>query len=98
LCVNCPESPDTVVEDRREIGTTYAFAPPRVFETMLTLSMVRMEDASALKRRVFRFFIDHANKVGERILNREPESAPGTASSTGSATSWSTGPCATASG
>ena len=31
LCVNCPESPDTVVQDRREIGTTYAFAPPRVF-------------------------------------------------------------------
>jgi long-chain acyl-CoA synthetase len=72
LCVNCPESPDTVVEDRREIGTTYAFAPPRVFETMLTLTMVRMEDASALKRKVFRFFIDHANKVGEKILNREP--------------------------
>jgi long-chain acyl-CoA synthetase len=71
LCVNCPESPDTVVEDRREIGTTYAFAPPRVFETMLTLTMVRMEDANALKRRMFRFFIDHAAKVGEKILNRE---------------------------
>jgi long-chain acyl-CoA synthetase len=71
LCVNCPESPETVIEDRREIGTTYAFAPPRVFETMLTLTMVRMEDASALKRRLFRYFIDHASKVGERILNRE---------------------------
>ncbi|MDB5513241.1 MAG: long-chain fatty acid--CoA ligase, partial [Enterovirga sp.] len=47
LCVNCPESAETVIDDRREIGTTYAFAPPRVFETMLTLTMVRMEDASA---------------------------------------------------
>jgi len=72
LCVNCPESPDTIVDDRREIGTTYAFAPPRVFENMLTLTMVRMEDASALKRRLFKFFIDHANRVGERILNGEP--------------------------
>jgi long-chain acyl-CoA synthetase len=72
LCVNCPESPDTIVDDRREIGTTYAFAPPRVFENMLTLTMVRMEDASAIKRRIFKFFIDHANKVGEKILNREP--------------------------
>jgi long-chain acyl-CoA synthetase len=71
LCVNCPESPETVVDDRREIGTTYAFAPPPVFENMLTLTMVRMEDASALKRRMFKFFIDHALKVGERILNRE---------------------------
>ncbi len=71
LCVNCPESPDTVVDDRREIGTTYAFAPPRVFETMLTLTMVRMEDASALKRRIFRYFLDHARRVGEPILNGE---------------------------
>jgi long-chain acyl-CoA synthetase len=71
LCVNCPESPDTIVDDRREIGTTYAFAPPRVFENMLTLTMVRMEDASALKRRVFRYFLDHARRVGEPILNGE---------------------------
>jgi len=71
LCVNCPEGPDTVVADRREIGTTYAFAPPRVFENMLTLTMVRMEDASALKRRMFRYFLKHADKVGEHILNRE---------------------------
>ena len=71
LCVNCPESPDTVVDDRREIGTTYAFAPPRVFENMLTLTMVRMEDASAPKRRMFRYFLDHARRVGEPILNGE---------------------------
>ncbi|WP_404809906.1 AMP-dependent synthetase/ligase [Microvirga lenta] len=71
LCVNCPESPETIAEDRREIGATYVFAPPRVFESMLTLTMVRMEDAGALKRRMFRFFIDHAGKVGERILNRQ---------------------------
>lgn len=71
LCVNCPESPETVVEDRREIGTTYAFAPPRVFENLLTLTMVRMEDAGRVKRAMFRYFIDHAGRVGERILNRE---------------------------
>lgn len=72
LCVNCPESPDTIVEDRREIGTTYAFAPPRVFEAMLTTTMVKMEDAAAWKRRLFRFFLAHADRVGERILNRQP--------------------------
>ncbi|MCG7394479.1 AMP-binding protein [Microvirga sp. ACRRW] len=71
LCVNCPESPETVAEDRREIGATYVFAPPRVFESILTLTMVRIEDASALKRRMFHFFIKHANKVGEKILNKE---------------------------
>jgi long-chain acyl-CoA synthetase len=72
FCVNCPESPETVVGDRREIGTTYAFAPPRIYENLLTLTMVRMEDASALKRRMFGFFIEVARRWGEKILNREP--------------------------
>jgi long-chain acyl-CoA synthetase len=72
FCVNCPEAGETVVEDRREVGTTYAFAPPRVFENMLTLTMVRMEDAGPLKRRMFHYFINHARKYGEKILNREP--------------------------
>jgi long-chain acyl-CoA synthetase len=72
LCVNCPESPETVADDRREIGATYVFAPPRIFESMLTLTMVRIEDAGTLKRRMFHYFINHANKVGEKILNREP--------------------------
>ena len=71
FCVNCPEAGETVIEDRREIGTTYAFAPPRVYENLLTLTMVRMEDAGALKRRMFHYFIDHARKWGEKILNKE---------------------------
>jgi len=70
-CVNCPETPDTVVEDRREIGTTYAFAPPRVYENLLTLTMVRMADAGALKRKLFDFFIAFARHWGEKILDGE---------------------------
>jgi long-chain acyl-CoA synthetase len=71
-CVNCPETLETVIEDRREIGTTYAFAPPRVYENLLTLTMVRMEDAGALKRRMFHFFLGVAQRWGEKILNDEP--------------------------
>ena len=71
FCVNCPEGPDTVIDDRREVGTTYAFAPPRVFETMLTLTMVRMEDAGALMRKAFHYFLGVAKKYGEKILNGE---------------------------
>jgi long-chain acyl-CoA synthetase len=70
-CVNCPETPDTVVDDRREIGTTYAFAPPRVYENVLTLVTVRMADAGALKRKVFDFFIAFARRWGEKILDGE---------------------------
>jgi len=71
FCVNCPETLDTVVEDRREIGTTYALAPPRVYENNLTLTMVRMADAGAVKRELFDFFIKVARRWGEKILNRE---------------------------
>jgi len=71
FCVNCPESPETVSEDRREIGTTYAFAPPRIYENLLTATMVRMEDAGKFKRKLFHYFIGVARRWGEKILNGE---------------------------
>jgi long-chain acyl-CoA synthetase len=75
FCVNCPESPDTMITDLREIGPTYFFAPPRVFETQLTNVMIRMEDASKLKQRMFHHFMEHARKVGPAILDGKPVSA-----------------------
>jgi long-chain acyl-CoA synthetase len=69
--VNCPESPSTVMTDLREIGPTYYFAPPRVFEGMLTQVSIRMEDASPLKRSMYRYFMDVAKRVGGRILDGE---------------------------
>ena len=71
-CVNCPESPETVVADRREIGATYAFAPPRIYENLITVTTVAMEDASALKKKMFHYFMDHARKVGGDILDGKP--------------------------
>ncbi|MGB6055398.1 MAG: AMP-binding protein [Burkholderiaceae bacterium] len=70
--VNCPESSDTVMNDLREIGPTYYFAPPRIFENMLTTVMIRMEDASRLKRRMFHYFMGVAHKVGPDILDGKP--------------------------
>src|SRR5262245_22488501 len=72
MCVCCPESPETVVEDRREIGPTYFFAPPRVFENLLTQIMVRMEDAGWLKKRLFHYCLGVARRCGEQILNGAP--------------------------
>jgi long-chain acyl-CoA synthetase len=72
--VNCPESGDTVLTDLREIGPTYYFAPPRVFENMLTQVMIRMEDAGALKRGMFRYFMGVAKRCGAEILDGKPVS------------------------
>ncbi len=63
-CVNCPESPETVLTDLREIGPTYYFAPPRIFENMLTSLMVRMENAAWIKRRMFAWCLGVAKRVG----------------------------------
>ncbi|MGE5338832.1 MAG: AMP-dependent synthetase/ligase [Gemmatimonadota bacterium] len=70
--VNCPESPSTVTNDLREIGPTYYFAPPRVFEGLLTQVMIRMEDAGRLKRWLFHSFMDVAKRVGGKILDHKP--------------------------
>ena len=69
FCTNCPESADTMHVDLREIGPTYYFAPPRVFETQLTNVMIRMEDAGRFKKWLFDYFMDHARRVGPAILD-----------------------------
>ena len=71
FCVNCPESAETMHTDLREIGPTYYFAPPRVFETQLTNVMIRMEDAGRFKQWLFHHFMAHAKKVGPAILDGE---------------------------
>ena len=72
FCLACPESADTAMADLREIGPSFYFAPPRTLELLLTRVMIRMEDASFLKRKLFHYFIDVARRYGERILNGEP--------------------------
>ena len=72
FCMACPEGPETVEQDLREIGPTFYFAPPRVFETMLTRLMIRMEDAAAIKRGMFHYFLKIARKHGEAILTGKP--------------------------
>ena len=67
--VNCPESSATATIDLKEIGPTYYFAPPRVFEGMLTSVMIRMEDAGSIKRNMFHYFMDVAKRVGPALMD-----------------------------
>jgi long-chain acyl-CoA synthetase len=70
--INCPESGDTVMTDLREIGPSYYFAPPRVFESLLTQVMIRMEDAAWVKRAPFHYFMDVARRCGADIIDGKP--------------------------
>ncbi|KAF1035191.1 MAG: Long-chain-fatty-acid--CoA ligase FadD15 [Herbaspirillum frisingense] len=72
FCLNCPESPNTVMTDLREIGPTYYFAPPRIYENILTQVMIRIEDAGWIKRKMFHGFMRVARRMGMRILDKKP--------------------------
>jgi long-chain acyl-CoA synthetase len=67
--VNCPESAATVMIDLKEIGPTYYFAPPRIFEGLLTSVMIRMEDASRAKRWLFHKLMGVAQRVGPALMD-----------------------------
>ncbi len=71
FCVACPESAETMQTDLREIGPSYFFAPPRYFEGLLTSVMIRMEDASKLKKKLFQYFMHFAKVVGPKLLDQK---------------------------
>jgi long-chain acyl-CoA synthetase len=72
--VNCPESASTVMIDLKEIGPTYYFAPPRIFEGLLTSVTIRMEDAGAFKRWLYKTCMAVARRVGPALMDGKPVS------------------------
>ena len=69
---NCPESAATVLADLKEIGPTYFFAPPRIWENILTSVMIRVEDSAWPKRRLVHFFLDLARRMERCRLAHRP--------------------------
>ncbi|MFH1479840.1 MAG: AMP-binding protein [Pseudomonadota bacterium] len=69
---NCPEAPSTVMHDMKEVGPTYIFCPPRIWENILTQVMIRMEDAAWIKQKMFHFFMKVASKVEKLRIAHEP--------------------------
>ncbi|MET0852960.1 MAG: AMP-binding protein, partial [Candidatus Rokuibacteriota bacterium] len=72
FATNCPESAATVLHDLKEIGPTYFFAPPRIWENILTAVMIRVDDAWAPKRAMVRYFLELARRVERARLAHRP--------------------------
>jgi long-chain acyl-CoA synthetase len=72
FAVNCPESAATVLQDLKEIGPTYFFAPPRIWENVLTNVMIRIEDAAWPKRALTHACLGLAQDLERRRLNGQP--------------------------
>ena len=71
---NCPERPETVQRDLRELGPTIAIAPPRIWENMLTQLRVRAADATRLKHRLFEFFRESTERAEQLKVEGKPAS------------------------
>jgi long-chain acyl-CoA synthetase len=69
---NCPESPETVQRDLRELGPDCVLAPPRIWENMLTTMQVKAGDASPLKRGVYEYFRGHAERCEVKLTDGKP--------------------------
>jgi long-chain acyl-CoA synthetase len=72
LCVNCPERPETVQQDMREIGPTVLIAPPRIWENMLSQIQVMMDDSTYFKRKLYQAFSPIAEKVAGLRMQKKP--------------------------
>jgi len=68
---NCPEEPETVQRDIREIGPTFLFAPPRIWENLVSQTQIKIEDADRVKRAVARYFVSLGMQVTEKRLRGE---------------------------
>ena len=71
-CINCPEGPDTMQPDLREIGPSFFFGPPPLWERLKTSVYIRIEDASPIKKAAFHYFMETAAKVGKDIMEKKP--------------------------
>jgi len=74
--VNCPERPETVLENLREIGPHVVIAPPRIWENLVSTVQVKMGDASWIKRRLFRWLMPAGEEVARRRMEKQPVSLP----------------------
>jgi long-chain acyl-CoA synthetase len=65
-CVHFGESIETVVEDLREVSPTVFVGVPRIWEKMHSSILVRVQDTSWLKRRLFEFFSRHGQRLARK--------------------------------
>jgi long-chain acyl-CoA synthetase len=69
--VNFAESVDTVTLDMREILPTFFLAVPRIWEKMMAGIMIKMKDATWLKRKIYQVCLP----IGERMADARLSSA-----------------------
>lgn len=70
--VNFVEKPDTVMQNMKEVSPTIGYAVPRIWEKYYSSIMIKMSDATWLKRMAFGLALKAGKKRAERIMNSRP--------------------------
>lgn len=70
--ISFPEESSTVQSDMREIGPDVMFAPPRIWESMLSTVQVHIGEAGWLKKRVFSWGFDVGEEVADLVVKGAP--------------------------
>lgn len=70
--INFPESAATVQENIREIGPHVMFAPPRIWENMLSTVQVKMQDSTWFKRTMFNWAMRVGYEIADARFARRP--------------------------
>ena len=66
MTMNFPETPETVIDDFREIGPSLLITASRFWEDLSSRIMVKMSDASLINRKMF----DLSAQIGRRVADR----------------------------
>lgn len=66
MTMNFPETPETVVDDFREIGPSLIITASRFWEDLASKIRVKISDAGLIKRRLFRL----AEAIGKTVVER----------------------------
>jgi len=69
--VNFPEEPETVQENIREIGPQTMFSPPRIWENLVSMVQVKIEDTTWFKHKVYDWAIPIGYAMADKRFNKE---------------------------
>lgn len=71
--LNFPEEPETAITNIREIGPQAMFSPPRIWENLVSQVLVKMEDSTPFKKRVYNWAMQIGYEMADlRFRKEEP--------------------------
>jgi len=72
VVINFPEEPETLMQDYREISPRFMLITPRQWESLASMTQIRVNDAGFLKKFVYNLFLPIGYKVVDLRSTKKP--------------------------